>query len=57
MKKVIFALTLVVALASCGGNSTEVATTADSTKTATATCDTTCAAKADSAKVDTVKAN
>lgn len=53
MKKVIFALTLVVALASCGGNSTEVATTADSTKTATA--DTTCCVKADSAKVDTVK--
>lgn len=52
MKKVIFAFTLVVALSSCGGNSSEVAPTADSTKTVKAD---TCCVKADSCKVDTVK--
>ena len=55
MKKTIFALGLIVTLASCGGNSTEVeAPKADSTAVAVDSVVTTDTVVADSAKVDSV---
>lgn len=54
MKKVIFAIGVLVALSSCGTSSTEATTTVDSTKVVVDT--TKKVVTIDSAKVDTTKA-
>jgi hypothetical protein len=53
MKKVIFAIGLVISLASCGGATSQTDTTTDSTTLSKA--DTSVGTKVDSLKVDSVK--